>query len=564
MSRHRATLLVLAAALLGFTPAPVLAQAVVAEKPAQAIPVDEAAAIDKIFERWDRTGSPGCAVGVARGGQVVHSKGYGMANLEYGIRIWPSTVFESGSVAKQFTAAAINLLAQDGKLSLDDPVRKYIPELPDFGTPILIRHLLNHTSGLRSQWPMLALAGRPPGMAVHTVAEILELVSHYKELNFKPGDEFLYNNTGFTLLGVVVQRVSGKSLNQFSQERLFGPLGMTRTQWREDFSAIVPNRATAYRPAPDGGFRANMPFTNVVGNGGLLTTVGDLLTWNENLDRPRVGGQDARPTGCRRRGRLNDGFENEYAQGLIVTSYRGVREVSHGGSTAGYQTFLARFPDHGLSVAVLCNTSGTNPSRYAHDIADIVLAGKLKDLPVVKAVAAPPEVPAALAGVYREPETDAVLRLDWDAKANASAGRRTAAGADGAGEFYTQDGARGITTGRGWPEDGVLGALVEASDGRSRGGGSRSGRSRPNAAQLAEFAGDYTSDELGVTYTVYVEAGRLEGALQARGAVHAGAGVQGRLRRRRQHVPVHAIAGRRRRRLLIYAGRARHVRFVRQ
>ena len=253
MPRHRATLLALAAALLGFTPAPVLAQAVLAEKPAQAIPVDEAAAIDKIFERWDRTGSPGCAVGVARGGQVVHSKGYGMANLEYGIRIWPSTVFESGSVAKQFTAAAINLLAQDGKLSLDDPVRKYIPELPDFGTPILIRHLLNHTSGLRSQWPMLALAGRPPGMAVHTIAEILELVSHYKELNFKPGDEFLYNNTGFTLLGVVVQRVSGKSLNQFSQERLFGPLGMTRTQWREDFSAVVPNRATAYRPAPEGG-----------------------------------------------------------------------------------------------------------------------------------------------------------------------------------------------------------------------------------------------------------------------------------------------------------------------
>ena len=173
MSRYHATLLVLAAALLGIATDPVLAQAVVAPKPAQAALLDEGAAIDKIFERWDRTGSPGCAVGVARGDQVIHSEGYGMANLEYGIRIWPSTVFESGSVAKQFTAAAINLLAQDGKLSLDDPVRKYVPELPDFGTPILIRHLLTHTSGLRSQWPMLTLAGRPPSEAVHTVDEIL-------------------------------------------------------------------------------------------------------------------------------------------------------------------------------------------------------------------------------------------------------------------------------------------------------------------------------------------------------------------------------------------------------
>jgi CubicO group peptidase (beta-lactamase class C family) len=284
-------LVMAAAALLGPSCPPAMAQAAAAA-PAQAGPVDAAAAIDKIFERWDRTGTPGCAVGVSERGRVVHTKGYGMANLEHGIRNWPTTVFESGSVAKQFTAAAIALLAQDGKLSVDDPVRRYVPELPDFGTPILIRHLLTHTSGLRSQWPMLTLAGRPPGEAVHTVAEILELVSHYRELNFKPGEEFLYNNTAFTLLGVIVERVSGTSLRAFSQERLFGPLGMTRTQWREDFTAIVPNRATAYRPMPDGTFRANMPFTNVIGNGGLLTTVGDLLIWNDNLDRPRVGGLD--------------------------------------------------------------------------------------------------------------------------------------------------------------------------------------------------------------------------------------------------------------------------------
>jgi len=141
------------------------------------------AAIDKIFERWDRPHSAGCAVGVARNGAVVYTRGYGMANLEHGVRIRPDTIFESGSVAKQFTAAAVVLLALDGKLSLDDPVRKYVPELPDFGTPILIRHFLSHTSGLRSQWPMLAIEGRPPGRAVHTIEEILQLVSGYKELN---------------------------------------------------------------------------------------------------------------------------------------------------------------------------------------------------------------------------------------------------------------------------------------------------------------------------------------------------------------------------------------------
>jgi CubicO group peptidase (beta-lactamase class C family) len=560
MPSRAAVLVIVAVALLGL-PARTAAQAALAAPP-RAAAVD-AAAIDKIFERWDRTSSPGCAVGVSQGGQVVHTKGYGMANLEYGIRNWPTTVFESGSVAKQFTAAAIALLAQDGKLSIDDPVRKYVPELPDFGTPIVIRHLLNHTSGLRSQWPMLTLAGRPPGAAVHTIPEILELVSHHQELNFKPGEEFLYNNTGFTLLAVIVQRVSGKSLNEFCQERLFGPLGMTRTQWREDFAAIVPNRATAYRPAPDGRFRANMPFTNVVGNGGLLTTVGDLLIWNDNLDRPRVGGQDLVDR-VQTRGKLNDGFENEYAQGLYVLQYRGTREVSHGGTTAGYQTFLARFPEHGLSVAVLCNTNGTNPSQYAHQIADLMLGDKLRDLPVVRAVEVAPEVLARLEGVYREVSTDAILRLVWDPKARALRAGGQALVPTGPGELYVQDGSRRLSAERGWPENAAFGSLVETSDhGKPR----RWELQRPftpDAAQLREFTGDYVSDELGVTYTFYVEGDLLK--------------VRFRPAQRFTLAPVFkdafeadgntirftrsadgAVGG-----LRIYAGRARHVRFVRR
>jgi CubicO group peptidase (beta-lactamase class C family) len=561
MVRRVALLVSLAGALLGLSPAPAAAQTA-APPVAQAAPAD-AAAIDKIFERWDRSGSPGCAVGVSERGQVVYTKGYGMANLEYGVRIWPSTVFETGSVAKQFTAAALNLLAQDGKLSIDDPVRKYVPELPDFGSPILIRHVLNHTSGLRCQWPMLVLAGRPPGMAVHTVEEILELVSRSKDLNFKPGEEFLYSSTAFTLLGVIVARVSGTSLNQFCQERLFGPLGMTRTQWREDFTAIVPNRATAYRLVPDGTFRTNMPFTNVIGNGGLLTTVGDLLAWNENLDHPRVGGQDLVDR-LQTRGRLNDGFENEYAQGLFVTQYRGAREVSHDGTTGGYSAFLGRIPDEGLSVAILCNTTGANPFSYAHQIADILLARKLKAIPVVRALAVPPEVLERLAGVYRESSTDAVLRLVWDPKTNALRAGGQPLVPTGPGEMYTQDGARRFSTGRGWPDSLPAGSLVETFEHAKPRRWELQRTFKPDAAQLNEFAGDYFSEELGVTYTCYVEDGLLKVRFRPaqrftlepafKDAFEADSNTI-----RFTRLPGGAVDG-----LRIYAGRARHVHFVRR
>jgi CubicO group peptidase (beta-lactamase class C family) len=552
----------LAVALLGVSFVSSAGQTAAAAQ-AQAGPVNAAAAIDKIFEPWDRSGSPGCAVGVSEGGQVVHSRGYGMANLEHGIRIWPTTVFESGSVAKQFTAAAIALLAQDGKLSIDDPARKYVPELPDFGTPILIRHLLTHTSGLRSQWSMLTLAGRPPGEAVHTVPEILELVSHYRELNFRPGDEFLYNNTGFTLLGVIVERVSGKTLKAFSQERLFGPLGMTRTQWRDDFTAIVPSRATAYRLMPDGTFRANMPFTNVVGNGGLLTTVGDLLIWNENLDRPRVGGQDLADR-LQTRGRLNDGFETEYGQGLYVTQYRGVREVSHGGTTAGYLTFLARFPDQGLSVAVLCNTSGTNPSRYAHEIADIMLAGKLKDLPVVRAVQAPPDVLEPMAGLYRDRTTDALFRLTWDKEKQVLRIGGQLMIPTAPGVLTAQEGSRTLSTESGWSTNGPPGRLVEREGGSKPRVWEAERPFAPAPDQLASFAGEYYSDELGVTYTIYVDGDRLK--VRYRPAqrftltpVFADAFVGNGCTLRFTRAGTGTIDG-----LLIYAGRAWHVRFVRR
>jgi CubicO group peptidase (beta-lactamase class C family) len=478
------------------------------EAPAPKAPeLSTEAKVDRVFERWNRSDTPGCVVGVAVSGKPVLVKAYGMANLELGVRLRPDTVFESGSVAKQFTAAAIVLLVQDGKLSLDDPVRKYVPELPDFGTPILIRHFLNHTSGLRSQWPLMSLSGRPTGRAVHTVDEILELVGRMKELNFKPGDEFLYNNTGYTLLGVVVARVSGKSLDAFSQERLFKPLGMTRTQWRDDFTEIVSDRATAYGRRPDGSFYTNMSFTDVIGNGGLLTTVDDLLIWNENLDNPRVGGR-ALVEQLETRGRLNDGFENEYAQGLRVTIYKGLREVSHGGSTAGYQTFLARFPEARLSIAVLSNVTASVPARLAHEVADIYLAGKLKEPAKPVAVAVPVETLKKCVGVFREPLTDAAMRvdLDKDGKTLRIAGQPVI---PLSGTIFTMaDGSRQAVF-----EAGPAGSPLRMrdSDGRSK---PRLWEAvppfAPKPADLEAYAGTYYSEEIDTTYTVYVEGGKLK------------------------------------------------------
>lgn len=529
--------------------------------------VTTAQRIDTIFERWGAK-TPGCAVAVAQQGRTIYTQGYGLASLEYGVRITPDTIFESGSVAKQFTAGAVALLVQDGKLSLDDPVRKYVPEVPDFGTPILIRHLLTHTSGLRSQWPLLTLMGRPAGRAVHTVPEIVELVGFQQALNFKPGDEYLYNNTAFTLLTVVVERVSGKPFAEFSQERLFKPLGMTKTQWRDDFTAIVPGRATAYRMAEGGTFRTFMSFTNVIGNGGLLTTVGDMLRWNENLDQPRVGGR-AWAEMLQTPARLNDGTPLEYALGLIVQRYRGVREISHGGSTAGYQTFLARFPDERLSVAVLCNTTGTNPSGYAHQVAELFLGDKLRPVTAVRAIQVPAEVLGRVAGLYRERATDAILRIVWDKDRKVLRAGGLALTPTAPGVLASADGSRVLTLEVGgaqpaWPATAAIVAISDKSDNARPRIWHAEAPFVPTPEQLESFTGMYVSDELGMTYAVLRDGDHL--VLRFRPAQRIALnpvftdGFEGD----GQTVRFTRDAGGRIDGFNVFAGRVRHVRFTRQ
>lgn len=331
--------------------------------------------IDTVFARWTPQ-TPGCAVGVAKGGRPVLQQAYGMADLERNVPNTPATIFEAGSVSKQFTAAAVLLLAQDGKLSLDDPVRKHVPELPDYGAPLTIRHMLQHTSGLRDWGEIASIAGWPRTTRVHTHGHVLEILSRQRSLNFPSGTQYSYSNSGYNLAAIIVSRVSGKSFADFSRDRIFEPLGMTRTSWRDDHTAIVKDRAIAYRQGPDG-FRINMPFENVHGNGGLLTTVGDLLKWNENFVTTRVG-DEAFLKLQQQPGTFNDGKPHEYAMGLFVRPYRGVPEVSHSGSTAGYRAHLTRFPAQHLSVAVLCNASSANATQYAMAVADMYLAGSLQ------------------------------------------------------------------------------------------------------------------------------------------------------------------------------------------
>jgi CubicO group peptidase (beta-lactamase class C family) len=375
--------------------------------------------LDAVFGSIAPTG-PGCVAGVAITGAPTVTAAYGQADLEHPDPLSPASIFETGSLAKQFTAAAVMLLVQDGKLSLDDDIRRYLPEMPDYGTPITLRHLLTHTSGLREQWSLLALAGNPPGTQVHSQAVILDLASRQRGLNFKPGAEFLYTNTNYALAAMIVERISGKTLQQFTDQRLFQPLGMSHTRWREDFRTVVPGRATAYAPA-DTGFIANMPFTNVYGNGGLLTTVGDLLRWNAFLDKPSdLPGGQALVTALQTPGRLSNGAPLEYGLGLEVTRDHGRRLVSHSGSTGGYKTWLGRYPDEGISIAVMCNNGGIDPVEMGERVAERALLAT-GHAPAAAVVSAPKAAAAAQSpttdfapyqGLFRNPVTGQLVQLE--------------------------------------------------------------------------------------------------------------------------------------------------------
>lgn len=335
--------------------------------------VNPGAQVDQLFAAWDKPGSPGAAVAVVRGGEIIYKRGYGLANLEYDIPITPATVFHVASVSKQFTAMAILLLEKQGKLSIDDDIHKYLPELADFGARITLRHLLNHTSGLRDQWELLGMAGWRLDDVI-TQRQILSMVFHQKELNFPPGSEHLYCNTGFTLLAEIVRRVSGRSLREFAQEAMFKPLGMASTHFHDDHEMVVRNRAYSYRPDGPGFKLAALNYANA-GATSLFTTVEDLAKWAHNFEAPHVG-DAALIARMETPGVLNDGTKLDYACGLTIGDMHGLRVVQHSGGDAGYRSHIMMFPDEKFAVVVLANLATMQPSRLAAQVAGIYLGDR--------------------------------------------------------------------------------------------------------------------------------------------------------------------------------------------
>lgn len=325
--------------------------------------------IDSVFAPYSSRQGPGCAVGVSREGSLVFAKGYGSADLEHDTPITPSTPFYIASVAKQFTAMSIVLLAEDGRLSLDDSVRQWVPEVPSFGSPITIRQLLYHTSGLRDYFTLLALSGWPSDGQL-TERQFIDLISRQKNLNFAPGEEFLYSNTGYALLAIVVQRVSGKPLREYAAEHIFKPLGMTHTEFRDDHHRLIAQRAVGYQPA-DGSFHISQPEFDVVGDGGLYSTVEDLAKWDANFRTGRVGGKSGIAL-LQEPGHLNNGQTIPYALGLTVGQTRGLKTFAHRGAYGGYRSAMVRYPEKGLSVITLCNTSAAS-SSLADEVSVLLL-----------------------------------------------------------------------------------------------------------------------------------------------------------------------------------------------
>jgi CubicO group peptidase (beta-lactamase class C family) len=380
------------------------------------------AAVDEVFQDLTGAGSPGCALGIYRGGQIIYEKGYGLANIEENVAISPKSVFDIGSTSKQFTATSILLLEKEGKLSIDDDVRKYVPELPDYGKKITILNLLNHTSGLRDYLTLFDLAGVNVD-SVTTDDDALALITRQKGLNFAPGSEYLYSNTGFFLLSVIVQRVSGKTLRDFAAENIFSPLQMSHTQFRDNHRSLVPERAMAYdETEKKDGFTLDVSYFEQTGDGAVHTTVEDLLKWDENFYSGQVGGKILLAE-LQETAKLNDGKRLNYAKGIVVSEYRGLRMVSHGGSWGGYRAQLMRFPDHHFSVACLCNLGSSDPSRRASEVADVYLNSVMKPKTVKSAeedderkkesptISLTKEQLAAYAGDYWAEEVGASYRL---------------------------------------------------------------------------------------------------------------------------------------------------------
>ncbi|MEO8415362.1 MAG: serine hydrolase domain-containing protein [Ginsengibacter sp.] len=344
----------------------------------QVLPDSTIKKIDNLFKAWDKTNTPGCAVGIVRNDSLIFAKGYGMANLEYGIPITPETIFHMASVSKQFTAYSIVLLAQQGKLQLDDDIHKYLAWFPDLKEKITIRNLLNHTSGIRDQWQLLAISGTRLDDVI-TQDHIIKILSKQQALNFKPGAQNSYSNSGFTMLAEIVRSITGQSLRQFTDSAIFKPLGMNNTHFHDDYTEIVPNRSYSYSYDVRGltHYANSILSYATVGATSLFTNINDMSKWLMNFYDHKVGDQQDIAL-LTEKAKLSNGKELTYASGIVSDKYKGWQQFSHGGSDAGYRTFVTVLPGLKMGFIVFSNLGVINPGDKAYEIADLFIRDSSK------------------------------------------------------------------------------------------------------------------------------------------------------------------------------------------
>jgi len=459
------------------------------------------ARIDRVFAQYSAKDGPGCSAATSLNGKTIFEAGYGSANIESDVPITPASIFHAASVSKQFTAAAVMMLVKEGKLSLDADIHTYLPELPNYGQRITLKHLLNHTSGIRDQWDLLGLArGRFEENRI-TEADVLDIVSRQKSLNFVPGTEYLYSNSGYTLAAIVVGRTAGKSLRQFADERIFQPLGMTRTHFHDDYTMIVKGRTSAYARRPDGQWRVSIPNFDTYGATSLFTTVGDLLKWQENFVHPTVG-DEAMLSAMQTSAVLANGDTTGYGLGIATQGDKGGVLVGHSGADAGYRAYTGRYPEHGLAVAVLCNASTSDPASLAARMAEVFIPTlpKPASAPVAMTPKPTAEELGKVAGLYLNPTTGNSTFITVRGS-DLIVGRTN-------GPTLVPIAARKFWLGNSeWTFE-PNGNVVQRFLGRPPRAPVtlvKSEIAKPTSAQLAAYVGRYMSDEIGATYTVAVK-----------------------------------------------------------
>lgn len=472
------------------------------------------AKIDALFKEFDNPKVPGCSVAVVKDGKVVYRRAFGAANLEYEVKFKPDTPIHVASVSKQFTAFSIILLQAEGKLSLSDDVRKYVPELHNFGKTISIRHLLGHTSGLRDQWELCVLAGWRMNDII-SQRDILRLLFNQTELNFEPGSQFMYCNSGYTLLAEIVSRVSGLSFPEFCRKRIFEPLGMKHSSFLADPGDIVPGRAVSYDSADRKTWKASILSYANYGATSLITTVDDMVKWDRNFDDMKVGGASLFKEFLHPM-LLNNGSTTHYAAGIIVATYRGAQILEHAGGDAGFRSEFLRFPDHKLSIVILSNRSDMEAPTLAYQIADLTLENELKGPKTqltppatdLKAISLTPQAMDRFVGDYRfangsvlsirRENQKLVGRLDGGTSVELIPTSPTELAAPIVA-------ARLVFK---LPVEGQA-ESVDLLQGPTPQRAERTTLTWPTATELSEYEGSYYSPELNVTYKIVIKDGKL-------------------------------------------------------